>query len=226
MSAGSERRRGGQRLADDRMQPAAPHGLGEDRRAGQRGAHPRPLDRQPRLGQAPPDQGQQQCRLGHPGDAAQERRRVTASGRSGLRPDASLTSPSAARTAAAQWSRLWTRIPFRSAIPPSLSIGRAHAASPIVRATCRKQRDRQLEVVHRSPLVGRVDERPGEHRVHPHRHEPVGDGAERLAHEVAVGEAGVHDRRQRRPGLDLGAKSSIARKSGVSGGEACRRRSR
>ena len=38
---------------------------------------------------------------------------------SGLRPEAILTSPAGVRTAAAQWSRLCTKMPFRSAIPPS-----------------------------------------------------------------------------------------------------------
>src|SRR5262245_39232337 len=42
--------------------------------------------------------------------------------RSGLRPDATLISPSRARTAAAQWVGPWTSSPLRSAMPPSRSL--------------------------------------------------------------------------------------------------------
>ena len=45
--------------------------------------------------------------------------RATASGMSGLRPDAIRISPSSVRTAAAQCSRLCTMMPFRRAMPPS-----------------------------------------------------------------------------------------------------------
>ena len=64
--------------------------------------------------------------------------------------------------------------------------------------------DAKLEVVHRDPLVGRVDQRAPPARIHrAHREEAVRDGAERLAQPVAVGEPGDADGASRRPGLDL-----------------------
>ena len=88
---------------------------------------------------------------------------------------------------------------------------RAHPASPIVRATCRKQRtaSSRSSIAARSSAEWTSD--PGEERIHPHRHEAVGDRAERLAHVVAVGEAGVDHRRERRPGLDLAARTPRSR---------------
>jgi hypothetical protein len=46
-------------------------------------------------------------------------------GSSGLRPEARRNSPSGVRTAAAQWSRLCTKIPLRSAMPPSRTVSLA-----------------------------------------------------------------------------------------------------
>ena len=46
-------------------------------------------------------------------------------GSSGLRPEARRSSPSGVRTAAAQWSRLCTKMPFRRAMPPSRTVSPA-----------------------------------------------------------------------------------------------------
>ena len=68
----------------------------------------------------------------------------------------------------------------------------------------RRNSHAEREVVDRDPLVGRVDQPRRELRAHrAHREEPVGDGAERLAQPVGVGEAGDADRREPGAGLDL-----------------------
>ena len=173
------------------------------RRAGQRRAHPGPLDRQARLGQAPPDDGQQPRRLRHPRDAAQERHAHHGVGHvrllAGRKPDLAVLGSHG-------------RGPVGEAVdedavakrhPAQPDGRRAHPASPIVRATCRKQRTASS----RSSIAARssaewtsTPARSGSIRI---GHEAVGDRAERLAHVVAVGEPGVDHRRERRPGLDL-----------------------
>ena len=64
--------------------------------------------------------------------------------------------------------------------------------------------DAELEVLDVDALVGRVDEQRRDLGVHrPHREEAVRDRAERVAHPVAVREAGGADRDRRRRGLHL-----------------------
>src|SRR5439155_26761496 len=85
----------------------------------------------------------------------------------------------------------------------------APRATPLALAADRPRRvpepaDAELEVVYRNALVRRVDQprrQLGVERTR--REEPVGDGAERFAQPVAVGEAGHAHRRNRGVALDL-----------------------
>ncbi len=122
------------------------------------------------------------------------------------------------RTAQAQECGPCTSTPFPSAMPPEPNLV-AHADSSL--ADVDQEARPELEVVDGGPLVGRVDERRSELRIHgAHRKEAVRDRTERVAQEVAVGEPGEQDRHElRHPGRPRPTNDSIASQSGVSTAE-------
>ena len=112
----------------------------------------------------------------------------------GFSPEATFSSPSSVRTAHAQWRGPCTSTPLASAIPPRRT---GSAIRLTVPGSCDVPEEprAQLEVLDGDPLVRRVDEPRGQLGVHrPHGEEAVGDRAEGLAQEVAVGEARRDDR--------------------------------
>ncbi len=125
-----------------RVQPGAPDHLGEQRRPGQRRAHARRLHRQAGLRQAALDRGQQVGDLEHPGHATQERRPGHHGGQVGLAARGQLHLAVGAAHGRRPVAVAMDEDPVLEGHPAQAYLlgVRAHAASPIVRARCRKQR--------------------------------------------------------------------------------------